>query len=399
MFVDFFFELRKEGVPVALNEWMTLMEGLEKDLAGSSLTGFYYLARAVLVKREAHYDRFDVAFARCFKDVETTPEMVEEALAVFKNLELTYREPPGYTRREKAELPEDYLKELAKHKITFLQRSRSEEETEARPSRPFGMGAKQPGAIRMGGDSMGLSALKVAGERQFKDYRDDLITGVRQFEMALRKLRQLSSRLEGPREELDLEETIDATANNAGMLSLVWDRPRKNTIKLILLLDSVGSMDRHIQTVSKLFTAAHRTTHFKEIKYYYFHNCIYEHIYKTHVLNDANRLPTDEFFRLHNSEYRLIVVGDASMSEPELTRPGGAVAMNEFNKEPGLIWLKRLARHFPYSVWLNPVPKVHWGKEPGHTTVPLIEKVFPMFELNPAGLEQAVNRIRLKNLN
>lgn len=399
MFIDFFFELRKEGVPVALNEWMTLMEGLEKDLAASSLTGFYYLARAVLVKREAHYDRFDVAFARCFKHVETTPQMVEGALDILKNLELQYKDPPGYERREKTELPEDYMRELAKHKITFLERTRSDEETEARPSREFGSGAKRAGGVRMSGDSTGLSALKVAGERQFKDYRDDMITGVRQFEMALRKLRQLSSRLEGPREELDLDATIEATANNAGMLSLVWDRPRKNTLKLILLMDSVGSMDRHVLTVSKLFTAANRTTHFKEIKYYYFHNCVYEHLYKSHIMTEANKVMTDEFFRQHNSEYRLIIVGDASMSEPELTHVGGAVSMNEFNKEPGLVWLKRFARHFPYSVWLNPVPKANWGKEPGHTTVPLVEKIFPMFELTPAGLEQAVTRIRLKNLN
>lgn len=367
MFIDFFYELKNEGIPVSLNEWMTLMDGLSKDLAYSSMTGFYHLARAVLIKSEAHLDRFDIAFGRYFKGIETSKDIIE------LRQRLTYR-----------------LEELLK------EQQKGQQQGGSGGSSPFGDSGNQAAGFRIGGESRNLSALKVATDRKYKELRDDKLTGIRQFEMALRKLRQLSSRVEGPKDEFDLDTSIEATCNNAGMLTLVWDRPRRNTLKIILLMDSVGSMDRHITTCSKLFTAAHRTTHFKEIKFYYFHNCIYDHIYKSHVLTDMNRIKTEEFFKTMNSEYRLIIVGDASMSETELTVPGGAVAMNEFNKEPGLVWLKRMARHFPYSVWLNPVPIARWGEEPGYGTIPLVQKIFPMFELTPAGLEQAIKRIRRK---
>lgn len=397
MFIDFFYELKNEGIPVSLNEWMTLMDGLSKDLAYSSMTGFYYLAKAVLIKNEAHLDRFDIAFSRYFKGIETPKEVLEKILEELKVIELQMmtfeikRLP--FTHKDIIELKQritERLEELLKEQQNASQQGGSGGASQ------FGDSGNQAAGFRIGGESRNLSALKVATDRKYKELRDDKLTGIRQFEMALRKLRQLSSRVEGPKDDFDLDATIEATCNNAGILTLIWDRPRRNTLKIILLMDSVGSMDRHITTCSKLFTAAHRTTHFKEIKFYYFHNCIYDHIYKSHVLTDTNRIKTEEFFSTMNSEYRLIIVGDASMSETELTVPGGAVAMNEFNKEPGLVWLKRIARHFPYSVWLNPVPIAKWGEEPGYGTIPLVQKVFPMFELTPGGLEQAIKRIRRK---
>jgi uncharacterized protein with von Willebrand factor type A (vWA) domain len=398
MFIDFFYELKGEGIPVCLNEWMTLMEALAKDLAFSSLTGFYYLARAVLVKNEAHLDSFDLAFAKYFKGVETPELIIQQALELLKNIEIQTITPSmhhtPFSKDHIVELQKILANKLKDQQLSIKQNGSQNESTQG--SSPFGSSGAQPTGFRIGGESKNLSALQVAADRNYKELRNDMITGVRQFEMALRKLRQLSSRVEGPKDEFDLDATIDATSNNAGMLTLIWDRPRRNTLKIILLMDSVGSMDRHIDTCSRLFTAANRTTHFKEIKFYYFHNCVYDHIYKSHILSDNNRILTEEFFRTMNSDYRLIIVGDASMSESELTMPGGAIAMNEFNKEPGLLWLKRLARHFPYSVWLNPVPATKWGEELGHTSIPLIQNIFPMFELNPAGLEQAIKRIRSK---
>lgn len=395
MFIDFFYELKEEGIPVSLNEWMALMEGLAKDLAYSSITGFYYLARAVLVKSEAQLDRFDLAFNRYFKGIETSQELLQRIIDELKALEIQIMTAElqrlPFTHEDIIELRQriaDRLEELLKEQQKGPQKGGSG------GASPFGDSGNQAAGFRIGGSSTNLSALKVAAERKYKELRDDKLSGIRQYEMALRKLRQLSSRVEGPQDEFDLDATIEKTCNNAGMLTLVWDRPRRNTLKIILLMDSVGSMDRHIITCSKLFTAAHRTTHFKEIKFYYFHNCVYDHIYKSHILTDQNKIKTDEFFRSMNSEYRLIIVGDASMAETELTVPGGAVAMNEFNKEPGIVWLKRLARHFPYSVWLNPVPIANWGKEPGYSTIPLVQKIFPMFELTPSGLEQAIKRIR-----
>ena len=215
--------------------------------------------------------------------------------------------------------------------------------------------------------------------------------------MALRSLRQLSSRVEGPKDQLDLDETIGATGQNGGFLKLIWDRPRQNMYKVIVLMDSAGSIDRYHDICSRLFTAANRTTHFKEIKFYYFHNCIYDKIYTNYMINEDDSIKTVDFLRTNNSDYRLIIVGDAAMAPSELTKIGGAIAWDQYNKETGITWLKRLARHFPYSIWLNPVPSSFWGREPDFVTVNMIRDIFPMFELNPRGLEQGIKKIRTKN--
>lgn len=395
MFIQFFYELKSEGLPVSLNEWMTLMEALSKDLAFCNLTAFYYLARAILVKSETHYDRFDLAFAKYFQGVQTPEKLLEEALEWLNVEEMeTLTSPKNQVPFSLGDVSELQKKLAGKLEIEMQKKQAAAQLEIEGGSAQGGSFGDQPSGFRLGGSSVNLSALQVAAKRKYRDLRDDKLTGVRQFAMALRKLRQLSTRVDGPKDELDLDATIEATGKNAGMLTLVWDRPRRNSLKIILLMDSVGSMDRHIRICSQLFNAANRTTHFKEIKFYYFHNCVYDHIYKSHIMSDENTIKTEEFLRTMNSDYRLIIVGDASMAESELTMPGGAVAMNEFNKEPGLVWLKRLARHYPYSVWLNPVPQSYWGKPPGYLTIPMVQKIFPMFELSPAGLEKAITRIR-----
>lgn len=397
MFINFFYQLKREGVPVTLNEWMTLMEALAKGLSFASLTGFYYLARAVLVKNEAHFDRYDLAFAQYFKGVETPADILEKALEWLKN---TSQSTLLSTKRQSpfSQLDLDLLRQLLEDRLNNQQ-----EEHQGGSywigtggSSPLGHSGINEAGMRIGGDSIGLSAVKVAAQRNFRDYRDDRITGVRQFEMALRQLRRFSTRAEGAKDELDLNGTVDATCRNAGMLKLVYERPRRNMLKVILLMDSVGSIFRYMQICSRLFTAANRATHFKEIKYFYFHNCVYDHIFKSHQLVEKNAVKTEEFMRRYNSDYRLIIVGDASMAKSELLLAGGAISENAFNWEPGQIWLKRLARHFPYSVWLNPVPSARWGTEPDHFTVSLVQEIFPMFELTPAGLEQAIKRISRK---
>lgn len=396
MFIDFFYQLKREGVPVTLNEWMTLMEALAKGLSFASLTGFYYLARAVLVKNEAHFDRYDLAFAQYFKGVETPADILEKALVWLENspsmLLSAKRQSPF------SQLDLDELRRLLEDRLNNQQKEHQggTHWIGTGGSSPLGHSGINEAGMRIGGDSMGLSAVKVAAQRNFRDYRDDHITGVRQFEMALRQLRRFSTRVEGAKDELDLNGTVDATCRNAGMLKLVYERPRRNTLKVILLMDSVGSIFRYMQICSRLFTAANRATHFKEIKFYYFHNCVYDQVYKSHQLVDKNAVKTEEFLRKYNSDYRLIMVGDASMAKSELLLAGGAISENAFNREPGQYWLKRLARHFPYSVWLNPVPSALWGTEPDHFTVSLIQEVFPMFELTPAGLEQAIKRLSRK---
>lgn len=395
MFINFFHVLKGEGVPVSFYEWMTLMEALAKGLAFSSLTGFYYLARAVLVKNEAHFDRYDLAFARYFKGVETPADILEKALAWLDNpvpaMMIALKKQSPFAQFDLLEMRRQ-LEDRLKNQHGQHQDGPTRIGTGG--TSMFGHSGENPAGIRIGGESANLSAVKVAAERIYRGYRNDSITGVRQYEMALRRLRQLSTRYEGPRDELDLNGTIDATCRNAGMLKLVWERPRRNKFKIILLMDSGGSMDRYMQICSRLFTAANRTTHFKEIKFYYFHNCVYENIYTSHFISEDKAIKTEEFLKKFNSDYRLIIVGDASMSKSEMLLPGGAIAWNEFNKEPGQIWLKRLAKHFPHSVWLNPVPLNDWDKHRGRITISITKDIFSMYELTPEGLEQALKKIK-----
>lgn len=397
MFLQFFYALREEGIPVSLNEWLALAAGLEKGLARSSLIGFYYLVRAVAVKSESYYDAYDIVFARFFRGIEKAEEIAGEVPDWINRLNLpevmqdAFRSPGTITG-----IDDMHSRMLAR--LDEIQEDMDAELQNAGSGGASAMGnaGMDSGGVRIGGGSGRLSAVKVAAKRTFKGYRDDSITKLRQFEVALRHLRQLSSRVEGPKDELNLEATVEATGNNAGRLELVWDRPRLNTLKIIVLMDSEGSIDRYREACSRLFMAAYRSTGFKEIKFYYFHNCIYDYIYKSHIISKDHAIATDEFMRERNSDYRVIIVGDASMSPDELTKVGGAITWNEFNRETGVTWLKRLARHFPYSVWLNPIPATLWGKDPYHVTVSTIEAIFPMYELTPKGLEQAVRKIRSK---
>lgn len=396
MFINFFYQLKSEGVPVSLNEWMTLMEALAKGLSFSSLTGFYYLARAVLVKSEAHYDRYDLAFAKYFQGVETKEDIVEQALKLLAeslpvsqttsgNISPLARLNVGALRREL---------EISLNKQNNEQPGPKWADTLGMS--PVGHAGFYPGGIRAGGVSLNFSAARVAQKRKYRDFREDSITGVRNFEVALRRLRQFSSRTEGPKDELDLDSTIDATCRNAGWLELVWRRPRSNTIKVILLMDSGGSMDRYMRICTRLFKAAHRATHFKDIKFYYFHNCIYENVYTTPAIDDKDAVETEKLLASLNSDHRLIIIGDASMAPGEFTEPGGATFayVEGITNIPGEIWLKRLARRFPHSVWLNPISVSLWEKTHGAYTISLIRKIFPMFELTPKGLEQAIKKIK-----
>lgn len=397
MFVNFFHQLKSEGVPVSLNEWMTLMEALAKGLSFSSLTGFYYLARAVLIKSEAHYDRYDLAFAKHFQGLETTDDIIKQALNWLANSLPPLHVPPG----ERSPFTPWDLDELRRQLEDRLKNQHGEHHGGSQwvgtgGRSPFGHSGYHKAGVRIGGPSVNRSAVKVAAERHYQEFRDDQITGVRNFEVALRKLRQFSSRTDGPKDELDLDGTIDATCKNAGKLKLVWERPRRNTMKVILLMDSGGSMDQYMEICSRLFVAAHRATHFKDMRFYYFHNCIYDSLYTTPVLVSRNAVKTDDVLSSLNADYRLIIAGDASMAPSELTMRGGAINWDMYNEQPGLFWLERLARHLPFSVWLNPIPSDRWTTAEGYYSIALIRRVFPMYELTPEGLEQALKKLKTK---
>ena len=230
--------------------------------------------------------------------------------------------------------------------------------------------------------------MKVAAERKYRGFRTDEVIGVRQFEVALRKLRQLSSKVEGPLDELDIEETIESTAEKGGLLQLAWTRSRKNTVKVILLMDSGGSMTPHIHICSQLFTAMNRASHFKDLRFYYFHNCIYDYIFLDPYCRLSNTIKTEQFLNLLDQDYKLIIVGDASMAPSELLMINGAIDWNMNNKEPGILWLKRIAAHFHHIVWLNPILEEYWDWTEGYYTIARIKEIFPMYELTVEGLDQ-----------
>ena len=395
MFIDFFYLLRERGLKVSLNEWMALMEALEKGLAQSSLTSFYYLCRAVLIKSETDYDKFDLAFAEFFKGVEHVEDIPEE---VWEWLEKEYKIP--------AHVLEQAMKNLKAHDFEELQKMLQERLKEQKEEHhgggywigtggtsPFGHGGYNPAGIRIGGESVHRSAVQVAGERNFRAFREDNILDIRSFQMAFRKLRQFSSRNDGPKTELDIDATIQQTCDNAGNLKLVFDRPRKNTVKVLLLFDSDGSMRMYSQLCSQLFQAAHKSNHFKDLKVYYFHNCIYQNLFTDPSCSRRRTVDTMRVLNNIDSEYKVIVIGDAAMSPSELLYAGCASVRNEYNKEPGLEWLKRVKRRYPHMVWLNPIAEKRWPYAHGNATIDLVRKEIPMFELSLSGLDAAIKKL------
>lgn len=397
MFINFFYLLRSYGVPVSITEWMTLMEALSRGMAFSSLYGFYCLARAVLVKSETHYDRYDLAFQHCFEGIETPDELTERALKWIEKALPALRISP----EERKLFQEWDLDELRRQLEERLREQKEEHHGGGKwigtgGTSPFGHSGYHPAGIRIGGQSVNKSAVKVAAERKFRGFRADETIGVRQFEVALRKLRQLSSKVEGPKEELDIDETIQSTADKGGLLQLVWSRARKNTVKLALVMDSGGSMIPHTRICSQLFSAVNRATHFKDLKFFYFHNCIYEHIFLDAACHLRNSLKTEDFLRILGPEYKIVFVGDASMAPSELTMINGAIDWNLSNSEPGIVWLHRIAAHFNHVIWLNPIPAEYWRWTEGAYTIALIKDIIPMFELTLEGLESAIKKLKVK---
>ncbi len=394
MFTEFFYELRAHGVPVSVNEWYTLLEALEKGLAGSSLTGFYYLCRAVLVKSETYYDKFDRAFASYFDGIET-PESLPDKIWKWLDREL----PENHRVRFDGTLRQYDIEELKRMLAERLAQQNEEHHGGNRwigtgGTSPFGHSGYHPGGIRLGGESRNRSAVKVAAERRWADFTDDETLDTRQFQMALRKLRHFTTRFEGPRTELDIDATIEATGRNAGRLKLVWNRPRRNAIKVLLLMDSGGSMLAYSRLCNQLFTAMHRSSHFKDFQVYYFHNCIYDWLYPHPSCLRRDSIKTSDVLSNLDSDYRVILVGDASMAPSELTMPGGIIDWDLHNEEPGIAWLQRVKDRFEYSVWLNPIPASYWRWTEGAYTIKLIREVFPMYELTLNGLEQAIKCLK-----
>jgi hypothetical protein len=248
----------------------------------------------------------------------------------------------------------------------------------------------------VGGESRNRSAVKVAGERRYRGYRTDQEVGVRQFELALRRLRRLSSRTEGVPDELDLDETIEQTAGNAGRLSLVWRKSRRNAVRVLLLMDVGGSMHPYVRLCSQLFSAVDRSSHFRELHTYYFHNCVYDWLYLDTSCSTGNAVSTTRVLQEAPGDTKLILVGDAAMAPSELLSRHGIIWWGYGNEEPGIEWLRRLRRHFDHSVWLNTIPERDWEHAYGSVTIGKVREVFPMFELTVDGLTAATRALLVR---
>ena len=397
MFLEFFYLLRARGLDVSINEWMTLVEALDKGLAKASLTGFYHLCRSILIKTESDYDKFDQVFAEYFKGVETPEDLPEE---FWKWLE------EGDIERALDDLgdKELFAKELDELLRMFEERIKEQKERHdggnywigTGGTSTMGRGGYNPAGIRVGGRSRHKTALQVAGERNFKDFREDTILDIRSFQMAFRKLRQYSSRVDGQERVLDVDKTVDETCDNGGLLSLTYEKPRKNTVKVLLLIDSEGSMLPYSRLCNRLFQAVSRSNHFKDLKIYYFHNAIYDQLYTTPHCKMRDSVETTWVFNRLDSDYKVIFVGDAAMAPSELYRPGGNAIIGLFNRETGMEWFQKFKKRFKRQIWLNPIEKKSWEWTYGAQTIHDIGEVFPMFELTLDGLEKGIKKLLVK---
>jgi len=390
VFFSFFAELREAKVPVSLREYLTLMEAMQKRVAAFDIEDFYFLARTALVKDERHLDRFDRVFGHCFKGIET-PADPRTAI------------PDEWLRK----LAERFLTEEEKQTIEALggweklmetlrqrlaeQRSRHQGGSKwigTAGTSPFGAYGHNPEGVRVGQhEGRNRGAVKVWDRREFRNLDDTVELGTRNLKLALRRLRQFAR--EGAAEELDLGGTVKSTAHNAGWLDLKLVPERHNAVKLLLFLDVGGSMEDHVRICEELFSAAR--SEFKHLIHFYFHNCIYDAVWRDSRRRHVEQVPVMELIRTYDRSYRIVLVGDASMSPYEIEKEGGSV--ERWNDEPGEVWLRRLFEAYPRAVWLNPVPEKYWT---GTASIEMIRRISEdrMFPLTLDGVDRAMRCLK-----
>ncbi|MDQ5882137.1 MAG: uncharacterized protein QG616_1969 [Pseudomonadota bacterium] len=355
MLVDFFLHLKSNRLPVSTKEFLTLLDALGKGVISHSLDDFYILARTTLIKDEANFDKYDRAFGEYFHGIEKLPGMEtlipEEWLRQSMKRHLTPEEQAKLEKLGWDKLMETFKERLAEQKGRHAGGSKW---IGTGGTSPFGHGGTHPEGIRVGGKSENRSAVKVWEKREFRNLDDTVELGTRNIKVALRRLRRFAR--EGAAEELDLDGTIAGTAKNAGWLDLHLRPERHNAVKVLLFLDVGGSMDDHIRVCEELFSACR--SEFKHLEHYYFHNCVYEGVWKDNARRHNERVPTHDVLHRYGNDYKLIFVGDASMSPYELLHPGGGI--EHWNEEPGAVWLGRLFEAFPHAIWLNPEPEHYW---------------------------------------
>ncbi len=384
MLINFFYTLRAAKLPVSIREYLTLIEALKAGVISPSVDEFYYLSRTTLVKDETQFDKFDRAFSAYFKGVEMVTDFTQdiplEWLKKTLERELTPEQKAAIEKMGWDELMETLKKRLEE------QKERHEGGNKwigTGGTSPFGHGGYNPQGVRMGGKGGNKSAVKVWDQRAYADYDDTLELGTRNIKVALRRLRRFAR--EGLETELDLDGTIHGTAANAGLLDIRMIPERHNKVKVLLLMDLGGTMDEHIHRVEELFSAS--KAEFKHLEFYYFHNCVYDFVWKNNKRRYAEKFPTWDIIRKYNKDYKLIFVGDATMSPYEILQPGGSVEYN--NEEAGAEWLQRLTHAFPKYAWVNPEPAGVWQYR---QSIAIIQQIMNqrMFPLTLQGLEGAM---------
>ncbi|MFO0115546.1 MAG: vWA domain-containing protein [Betaproteobacteria bacterium] len=394
MLIDFFLALKSAGLPVSVKEYLTLCEAMQKGVAYGNVDDFYYLSRTCLVKDEANFDRFDRAFGQYFKGMEN----LDAAL----------------TKLFEQEIPAEWLQKLAEKLLTDEEKAQIKslggwdklmetlrERLAAQKDRhqggnkwigtagtsPFGAYGYNPEGIRIGQDkSRHKSAVKVWDQREYRDYDSQVELGIRNIQMALRRLRKFART--GAAAELDLDNTIKATANNAGYLDIKLVPERHNRVKVLLFFDVGGSMDEYIHRCEELFSAA--KTEFKHLEYFYFHNFVYESVWRNNRLRQTEKFSTWDVIHRYGNDYKLIIVGDATMSPYEILQPGGSV--EHWNEETGSTWLERLTSTYRHAVWINPTPEAHW---PWTQSVLLTRQLMEdrMYPMTVDGLDRAMRAL------
>ncbi|MBY0566419.1 MAG: VWA domain-containing protein [Hyphomonadaceae bacterium] len=389
MFQRFFTELRAARVPVSLKEYLVLVEALEKDAIAPNVEQFYYLSRAALVKDERHLDKFDRVFGHVFKGLDNTAEAVNAEIPAEWLRALTEK---FLTDEEKAQI--ESLGGWDKLMETLKQRLEEQKERHQGGNKwigtggtsPYGNSGFNPEGVRIGGEGGQKRAVKVWDKREYKNLDDSVELGVRNIKVALRRLRKFAR--SGAPDELDLDGTIKTSARQ-GYLDIVMRPERRNAVKVLLLLDIGGSMDSHIKLCEELFSAAR--TEFKSLEFFYFHNCLYESVWKDNRRRHDEKTLTWDVLHKFPSDYRIVFVGDATMSPYEVTYPGGSV--EHWNEEPGAVWLQRFVNVYERLVWLNPTPQAHWGHTPSIQLIREIVGEQRMFPLTIEGLDGAMREL------
>jgi len=389
MLSGFFVKLKDHKLPVSIKEWLTLLEAMQKDVISPSIDEFYYLSRTTLVKDEQNFDKFDRAFGEYFKGIESIAgvELDVPLEWLLKQAEL------NLSPEEKAMIEAlggwDKLMETLKKRLEE-QKGRHQGGNKwigTAGTSPFGAYGYNPEGVRIGQDrSRNRSAVKVWDQREYRNLDDAVELGTRNIKVALRRLRKFAR--EGAPEELDLDTTIDKTARNAGYLDLMMRPERHNAVKVLMFLDIGGSMDDHVKLCEELFSAA--KTEFKHLEYFYFHNCLYDTVWKDNRRRHAERTRTFDILHKYGHDYKLVFVGDATMSPYEVLQPGGSIEYS--NDEAGAVWLKRMLEVYPRAVWLNPEPEEIW---PYRQSIGILKEIMGgrMYPTTIVGLERAMRAL------